>query len=154
MRTSIINFSVVLLLTLNASGQNDQQAIKILDKFSASALGAPSVSMKFHLVTTDQMENTNDTLTGSLILSKDKYKLDLTDNIIWFNGETSWSYLPAEKEVTITKADKSISPRPTSLSAPVASRIVRESIDENTRNAILVGKLALINPVMMFADGL
>jgi outer membrane lipoprotein carrier protein len=106
MRTSIINLSVVLLLTLNASGQNDQQAIKILDKFSASAFGAPSVSMKFLLVTTDQMENTNDTLTGSIILSKDKYKLDLTDNIIWFNGETLWSYLPAEKEVTITKADK------------------------------------------------
>jgi outer membrane lipoprotein carrier protein len=106
MRTSIINFSVVLLLTMNARGQSDQEAIKILDKFSSVATGAPSVSMKFHLVTTNQMENTNDTLTGSIILSKNKYKLDLTDNIIWFNGETSWSYLPAEKEVTITKADK------------------------------------------------
>ncbi len=45
-------------------------------------------------------------LTGSVILSKDNYRLDLPDNIIWFNGETSWSYLPAEKEVTITKPDK------------------------------------------------
>ena len=62
--------------------------------------------MKFQLVSIDQIENSNDTLTGSVILSKDKYKLDLPDNIIWFNGETSWSYLPAEKEVTITKADK------------------------------------------------
>jgi outer membrane lipoprotein-sorting protein len=52
------------------------------------------------------MEKTNDTLTGSLILSKDNYRLDLPDNITWFNGETSWSYLPAEKEVTITRADK------------------------------------------------
>ena len=32
-------------------GQNDQEAVKILDKFSANALGAPSVSMKFNLVT-------------------------------------------------------------------------------------------------------
>ena len=88
------------------SGQNDPEAVKILDKFSANALGAPSVSIKFELVTTNQTDNTNDTLAGSVILSKDKYKLDLPDNIIWFNGETSWSYLPAEKEVTITKADK------------------------------------------------
>ena len=99
------------------SGQNDQEAVKILDKFSQCS-GSPSVSMKFDLVTTDQMENTNDTLTGSIILSKDKYKLDLPDNIIWFNGETSWSYLPAEKEVTITKADKkdnSFQNRPSSI---------------------------------------
>jgi outer membrane lipoprotein carrier protein len=106
MRPNLFSFSFFLLLTLNAIGQNDQEAIKILEKFSANALGAPSVSMKFDLVTTDQMENTNDTLTGSIILSKDKYKLDLTNNIIWFNGQTSWSYLLAEKEVTITRADK------------------------------------------------
>jgi len=102
----IILSPLVFLVTLNATGQNDQEAIKVLDKFSANALGAPSVSMKFDLITTDQMENTNDTLTGSIILSKDKYRLDRTDNITWFNGETTWSYLPVEKEVTITKADK------------------------------------------------
>ena len=105
MRTfSIILFS--LLLTHNAAGQNDQEALKILDKFSENALKAPSVSMKFILITTNLTDNKNDTLKGSVIISKDKYKLDLPDNIVWFNGETSWSYLPAEKEVTITKADK------------------------------------------------
>lgn len=106
MKLTIFYFSFLILVTSNIIGQNDKEAIKILDKFSANALGAPSVSMKFQLVTTDQMENTNDTLTGSIILCKNKYMLDLTDNITWFNGETLWSYLPAEKEVTINKADK------------------------------------------------
>ena len=69
-------------------------------------MAAPSVSMKFELVTINQTENTNETITGSIILSKNKYRLDLPDNIIWFNGETTWSYLPDEKEVTINKADK------------------------------------------------
>jgi outer membrane lipoprotein-sorting protein len=91
---------------MNAFGQNDQEAIKILDKFTENALKAPSVSMKFKLITINQTDNTIDTLAGSIILSKDKFKLDLPDNTIWFNGETSWSYLPAEKEVTITKPDK------------------------------------------------
>jgi outer membrane lipoprotein carrier protein len=99
-------FSVAILFSLNAFGQNDQEAIKILDKFSASALGAPSVSMNYILINANQVENTTDTLTGSIILSKDKYKVDLPNNIIWFNGETSWSYLIAEKEVTISKADR------------------------------------------------
>jgi outer membrane lipoprotein-sorting protein len=96
----------LLLANLSSSGQTDEAAIKILDRFSANASGAPSVSIKFNLVTVNQMEKTSDTLKGSVILSKDKYQLTLPDNIVWFNGETSWSYLPAEKEVTINKADK------------------------------------------------
>ena len=96
----------LLLSVMNAYAQNDQEAIKILDKFADNALKAPSISMKFKLITVNQVDNTNDTLEGSVILNKDKYKLDLPDNTVWFNGETSWSYLTAEKEVTITKADK------------------------------------------------
>ena len=136
MKILITVFSAVFFLTLSAYGQNDQEAIKILEKFSSTALGAPSVSMKFQLVTTDQMENTNDTLTGSIILSKDKYKLDMEDNIIWFNGETSWSYLPAEKEVTITKADRkdnSFQNRPSAIFSMYKngfkSRLIEERAD-------------------------
>lgn len=99
-------FSVFILLTLNASGQKDTEAVRILDKFSSSALGAPSVSMKFNLISTDLTENKNDTLSGSIVISNNKYKLELPDNTIWFNGDISWSYLPVEKEVTITKPDR------------------------------------------------
>jgi outer membrane lipoprotein-sorting protein len=91
---------------LTAYPQNDKEAVKILDRFSELALAAPSVSMKFNLETIDQVEGTNNSVSGSIILSKDKYRLEMTDNIIWFNGETSWSYLPAEKEVTVAKPDK------------------------------------------------
>jgi len=111
-------FCTALLMTLIALGQNDPQAVSILDKFSATVLAAPSVSMKFFLVTDDQVENVKDTIDGSIILSKDSYKLDLPENIIWFNGETSWSYLLAEKEVTITKPNKkddSFESRPSSI---------------------------------------
>lgn len=98
--------STILLLTFNAAGQTDPAAVKILDKFSSNALGAPSVSMKFNIVTDDLAENRSDTLNGSVIISRDRYKLDLDNNIVWFNGDISWSYLVAEKEVTITKPDK------------------------------------------------
>ena len=46
-----------------------------------------------------------------------------------------------------------MSPRPRSCSAPLLSRIVRESIFEATRNAIRDGRLALISPVMTSTDG-
>jgi outer membrane lipoprotein carrier protein len=95
-----------LTVTGVVCGQSDPQAIKILDGFSRNALDAPSVSMKFEMVTADLAEHKSDTLNGSVILSRNKYRLTLPDNIVWFDGETSWSYLQAEKEVTITKPDK------------------------------------------------
>lgn len=105
MRTFSIAFLLVFF-SLAAFPQNDAEAIKILDRFSAAALGAPSVSMKFNLETVDQVEGTKNNVSGSIILSKDKYRLDMTNNIIWFNGENSWSYLPAEEEVTISRPDR------------------------------------------------
>lgn len=86
--------------------QKDPAAVKILDKFSSAASSAPSVSMKFDIISTDQAEGKSKTVSGSIVFSKDKYRLDLPDNIVWFNGITSWSYLPEEKEVTINKPDK------------------------------------------------
>ena len=103
---SIITGFILTLISLAANSQNDAEAIRILDKFSSIALGAPSVSMKFTMHTIDQLEGTNDSTSGSIIFSKDRYRLDTPDNMIWFNGETSWSYLPSEKEVTIAKPDK------------------------------------------------
>ncbi len=109
---------IYIVLSASCFGQSDPKAINILDKFSLSASSAPSVSMKFLLITVDQAVNSIDTVAGSVIISKDNYRLDLPDNIVWFNTETSWSYLPAEQEVTITKPDKkdnSFQNRPSSI---------------------------------------
>jgi outer membrane lipoprotein-sorting protein len=96
----------IFSLIARSEGQNDPKAIKILDSFSSKASKAPSISMTFKMIKSDLAENTSDTTAGSIILSKDKYRLNLGDNIVWFNGETTWNYLTAEKEVTITKPDK------------------------------------------------
>ena len=47
-----------------------------------------------------------------------------------------------------------ISPFPSNFSAPDVSKIVRESILEETAKAIREGILALITPVMISVDGL
>ncbi len=106
MKIFIIAIPVILAAFSAAKGQSDPQAIKILDSFSSNALKAPSVSMSFTMIKTDLAEHTSDTLDGSIILSKDKYRLNLGDNIVWYDGVTNWNYLTAEKEVTVTKPDK------------------------------------------------
>jgi hypothetical protein len=48
---------------------------------------------------------------------------------------------------------KSISPLPSSFSAPFISRMILESIPEETAKAIRLGIFALMDPVMMFGRG-
>ncbi|MBA4321937.1 MAG: hypothetical protein C0408_03895 [Odoribacter sp.] len=135
-------FSLVFLsiLICNMHGQSDPQAIKILDKFSAAALAAPSVSMKFHLITIDQAEKINDTIAGAILMAKDQFKLDLPDNITWFNGAATWNYLKAEKEVTITKPDKkddSFLSRPSAIFSLYKKGYKTKLIEENTISTII-----------------
>lgn len=118
MKKQIAFIVLFLVAASDLFSQKDPGATKVLDRFSSIATTAPSVSMKFTLTTVDQAEGTNKSVNGSIILKKDKYRLDLDDNIIWFNGEVSWSYLTAEKEVTISKPDKkdnSFQSRPSSV---------------------------------------
>ena len=100
-------FAVLLTLgyMLAAYGQSDEQAIKILDKFAQTAQSAPSISIDFKLVTVDVLEDYNDSINGNIILKGNSYMLSIPNNTIWFNGKTSWSYLIAEEEVTITNPD-------------------------------------------------
>jgi outer membrane lipoprotein carrier protein len=106
MKRIISAISFLLLQTIILSGQNDPAAVKILDRFSSKALGATALLMKFNIINADLKENKKDTTKGSVLISRDKYRLDLENNIVWSDGVTSWSYLLAEKEVTINKIDK------------------------------------------------
>ncbi|MBK8883136.1 MAG: outer-membrane lipoprotein carrier protein LolA [Bacteroidales bacterium] len=118
-----------------SQGQNDQQAIKILDSFASNASKAPSISMVFRMISADLTDNSSDTLNGSIILSKDKYRLNLGENSVWYNGETIWNYLTAEKDVTITKPDKkdhSFQNRPSEIFTMYKSGYKSRLIEEKT----------------------
>jgi len=140
MKSLKLSLFAFFYMILNSFAQNDPEAMKILDRFSSTALAAPSVSMKFNLVTTDQMENTIDTASGSIILSRDKYKLELPDNVVWFNGEISWNYLPVEKEVTITKPDRndnSFQSRPSAIFSLYKTGYKNRLVEERAESYII-----------------
>jgi outer membrane lipoprotein-sorting protein len=135
-----IIFTLLLTISSLLSGQSDPAANKVLDSFSSKALAAPSVSMKFRLVTVDQMENTNNDIDGSIVLNKDKYKLILPDNTTWFNGAYSWNYLPNEKEVTITKpkpGDDTFLSKPSSLFTMYKKGYKTRLISENGNQSVI-----------------
>ncbi len=93
------------LITLTLSAQKDPEALQVLSDFSRKATAAPSVTIDFRLVTNDSKAGDVTTMSGSAIISGDKYKLVLDDYNIWTDGSNVWNYLPDANEVTITETD-------------------------------------------------
>jgi outer membrane lipoprotein carrier protein len=100
--------TVILLLsliTLTLSAQKDPEALQVLSDFSSKATAAPSVTIDFKLITNDTKAGDVTTMSGSAIISGDKYRLVLDDNNIWTDGSNVWNFLPDVNEVTITETD-------------------------------------------------
>jgi len=93
------------LLTLTLSAQKDPEALQVLSDFSRKATTAPSVTIDFKLITSDSQAGDVTSMSGSAIISGDKYKLELDDYNIWTDGSIVWNYLPDANEVTITETD-------------------------------------------------
>lgn len=96
---------VLLLFALPVMAQKDPAAGKILDGFSGAALSAPSVSMEFTLRVNDKVEDTVQESEGTVVIKGNMYMLEIPENIIWYNGSSTWTLSPEVKEVTVTLPD-------------------------------------------------
>lgn len=103
MKSIIIILLLVTACSVNA--QKDPAAQAVLDRFSAEALSAPSISMKFSLRVHDKVEDTEHESEGSVVIKNNMYRLDLPENIIWYDGSAIWTLAPEVKEVTVTLPD-------------------------------------------------
>jgi len=65
----------------------------------------PSVSLSFSAVTTHWQDQPETEQAGKLWLKNNKYKLELSDFVIFFDGSKIYQYLPEVKEVNVTKPD-------------------------------------------------
>jgi outer membrane lipoprotein-sorting protein len=132
--------SVIFTLSVSSFAQNDPEAVKVLEKFSSVAQSAPSVSIKFRIITVNLQDNSKDTTAGFLLMAKDQYRLEMPDNITWFNGSVSWNYLVAEKEVTIAKPDKkddSFLSKPSSLFTLYKKGYKSRLVEENQKSYVI-----------------
>lgn len=101
---SIIGY-ILLFATCSLSAQKDPAATEILDRFSGEALSAPAIHMKFSLRIYDKVEDTTQESEGQVVIKDNMYKLVLPDNIIWYDGTSTWTLSPEVKEVTVTLPD-------------------------------------------------
>jgi outer membrane lipoprotein-sorting protein len=100
----IITSLFTLLFLFNAYGQDDPHSQKIIDDMTARFKTYPSVSISFSA--TIQFQDQSETeQEGKLWVKNNKYKLELPEFVIFFDGAKIYQYLPEAKEVNVTKPD-------------------------------------------------
>jgi outer membrane lipoprotein-sorting protein len=83
----------------------DPEAKVILDRVAEKARALKSIQADFELVIEDRVEKRKSSSAGNVLIKQSKYKVTNEGSIIYFNGITMWTYMPANNEVTITEPD-------------------------------------------------
>ena len=91
----------------NSLGQSDPEAKQILDKASAKIKSFKAIQAVFTLEIQDADGSSQGTKKGTILMKGNKYKVDITGQEIYGDGNTVWTYDKSSNEVTITKVDPS-----------------------------------------------
>lgn len=117
-----------LLITLQA-----QDARAILDKASAAYNNAGGITASFTIKTEDSKNKITYNEDGQATLKGNKFKMEVTDGITWFDGKTQWVYAKGSDEVNISN--------PTNEELAAVSPIVLLNIYKNGFNLKYIGDL-------------
>jgi outer membrane lipoprotein carrier protein len=98
-------FSGLSFVFALAQEDQDPAAKDVLDRVAAKARQMNSIGVDFELVIEDRKENTKNSSGGSLLIRQDKYKITTQESVVYFDGRTMWTYVEANREVTITEPD-------------------------------------------------
>lgn len=86
--------------------QKDPAAQVYLDNVAEKSKSGEALSVQFEYNMKDLADDgMNFSQSGKAILSGNRYKIIMDDSEIYFDGNTLYNYIPAAKEVTISKPD-------------------------------------------------
>ncbi len=106
-------FSILILTGISTfaqpkgMGKNDTDAKKILDQVSAKFKSFKTVTAKFNLKIENAAGKVQGTKSGVVNLKGTKYRINVTGQEIYSDGNTTWTYDKSSNEVQINKVERS-----------------------------------------------
>ena len=91
----ILFLSIILCGFLTCVAQ--KSAMKVLDQAAAKFKTAGSLTVGYSFSMNGQQGK------GTILMSGQKFKNDLGDHIVWFDGKTMWTLVKANDEVNVTE---------------------------------------------------
>jgi len=136
-------FFTLLFLFCAYGQQNDPRSQKIIDDMAAKFKTYPSVSLSFSATITQLQDNSETEMEGKIWVKSTKYKLEIPEYVIYYDGSKIYQYLPEVNEVNILKPDPDETNEEFQLLNPLTyfnlssksfkSNFVKESV-QNKRN--------------------
>ncbi len=102
----ILSLLLLLAVVFAVKAQQDPKAKKILDKVSVKTKAYKTITVDFTYTLDNNQEDISETSKGKIIIKGNKYKLDLMGAEIFFDGTTSWTYMPDAEEVNVSEPDE------------------------------------------------
>jgi outer membrane lipoprotein carrier protein len=100
-----LNF-ILLFFAGIISAQQDPEAKKILDQFSDKTRLHSAFQATFTILSENHQSNESTENKGVILIKGNKYRIELNDNFIFFNGKEIFNYIPSSNEVSILKPSK------------------------------------------------
>jgi outer membrane lipoprotein carrier protein len=97
-----IGLLIVMIVWFGAvKAQIDQKAKDILDRMSEKYQNIPVYKTNFVYRLTNKVENVDEQFAGEIMVKGEKYVLMMSDQEIYNDGETIWTYIKEANEVNI-----------------------------------------------------
>lgn len=97
--------SILFLSVFNAQAQ-DKKAKDLLDEVTAKVKSYENISIDFKYSLQNTKENINQDSKGSVILKGNQYYLNFMGTTKIFDGKKTYTIVPEDEEVTISKVDE------------------------------------------------
>jgi outer membrane lipoprotein carrier protein len=105
--TLLLSFLSILAQN-NSLGNSDPEAKKILDAVSNKFRSYKTVQANFNLGVEDSKGKSQGVKKGTVYMKASKYRVSVTGQEIFCDGNNIWTYDKSAKEVTISKFDPSV----------------------------------------------
>lgn len=139
----LITAPIMVSAQMPASG-SDAKSKAILDDLSKTTKTYTSISTEFSYTIENKAKKTSDTKEGKLVSKGDKFKLEIANQTILSDGNTSWTILKEAKEVQVndvTQNDDAITP--TNIYTIYEKGFKSEFVGEETKGGVTLQNIKL-----------
>ena len=102
----MLTLIVIAMSSMLSYSQADIQAKNILDKTVEKIKSYPAVEIIFDMAMENKAENIHESYEGKAYMKEKMYKIEIMDQINYFDGEIIYTYIPDAEEVTIKLPDE------------------------------------------------
>jgi len=97
---------VIFLISVNVFAQDAKKAKQLLDEVSAKVKTYENINIDFKYTISNPKENIFQESKGNVVLKTDLYLLNFMGIVKIFDGKLTYTIVPEDEEVTISKLDE------------------------------------------------